>query len=52
MLYTGGTIGLFTGMSILSAIEVIYWFGRFFFSAVLCRRKNTVKTDKSVNYVK
>jgi len=32
----GGTLGLFTGISVITFIEVLYWTGRFIFEA--CRR--------------
>ena len=37
----GGTLGLFTGFSILSGIEIIYFFGKF-----LVRRFNQRKMTK------
>ena len=40
----GGTLGLFTGFSILSAIEIIYFFGKF-----LGRRYNRRKMTKMCN---
>ena len=33
----GGTMGLLTGFSILSAVEIIYFIGRFFLSAGLVK---------------
>ena len=42
----GGTMGLFTGFSILSAIEIIYFAIKFFFSLKKPKRM-TGKNDKS-----
>ena len=41
-LRTGGTLGLFTGMSILSMIEMVFWLAKL--PSTLCR---VVKTSSS-----
>ena len=39
----GGTMGLFTGFSILSGIEILYFAAKFFFKKI--RNPNTNKVD-------
>ena len=34
----GGTVGLFAGMSFLSAVEILYFFGKIFLSKILPRK--------------
>ena len=36
--FVGGTLGLFTGFSILSGIEIIYFLGKFLFRRIDRRR--------------
>ena len=40
----GGTLGLFTGISIITFVEVIYWVFRFFIEMI---RKATQKANAS-----
>ena len=36
----GGTLGLYTGISIISMIEIVWWFGQFAYYAVKQKGKN------------
>ena len=45
----GGTMGLFTGFSILSGIEIFYFVLKFFFSLRLKKEDVIVKNNKKKN---
>ena len=39
--WIGGMVGLFTGFSVISGIEILYWI----FFIILCKKKNDVDPD-------
>ena len=41
----GGTMGLFTGFSILSGIEILYFLAKFFFSLRLSKAEYQKKSE-------
>ena len=41
----GGTMGLFTGFSILSGIEIVYFASKFLYRSKVICRKNTEESD-------
>ena len=42
----GGTMGLFTGFSILTGIEILYFLAKFFFSLRLSKTEYQKRADK------
>ena len=42
----GGTMGLLTGFSILSAVEIFYYIGRFLFSVKLFKPSTATKSEE------
>ena len=39
--WIGGMLGLFTGFSVISGVEILYWL----FFIILCKKKNNVEVD-------
>ena len=46
----GGTMGLFTGFSILSGIEILYFVAKFFFSLRFKKREYQKKSEDQSIY--
>ncbi len=51
-MYQGGTIGLFTGLSLLSVMEIIYWIYRTILAACsTIRFKEKKEEEEELSYI-
>ena len=41
--WVGGMLGLFTGFSVISGVEILYWL----FFVILCRKRNEIDPEKT-----
>ena len=46
--FVGGTVGLFTGLSLVSLVETLFWFAIWVKSVTIGKMAKSVETEKEV----